>query len=96
MAKKKISIFDVKKGEDEEFAMERGIEDEPEEHEGTHEEEKIKFVKGEKEMDVYSEEGREEGLEEDEIEVWEEGFAEGAESKSPLRKPKKKKNYDNF
>lgn len=36
---------------------------------------------GEKEEEVYSEEGREKLIEGDEIENWEEGFMEGAEGK---------------
>ncbi len=85
MKKKKI------KDEEDELAKESGLEDEEEEHEGSHEDEKLKIRKGEKEDNVYSEEGREEELEEDEIDDWEEGFAEGSESKSNLRKEKKKK-----
>lgn len=54
--------------------------DEPEEHEGRHEEEELKMHRGIKTADVYTKEGREE-LAEDEGELapWEEGFAEGAE-----------------
>lgn len=40
-----------------------------------------KIAKGKKEEDVYSEEGREELLEDDEIEPFEEGFMEGAEGR---------------
>lgn len=76
---------------DEEYAKESGLEDEEEEHAGSHDDEKVKIEEGTKEENVYSEEGREEERESDEIDDWEEGFAEGAESKSPLRKIKKKK-----
>jgi len=90
--KKKKSIWDTKYVEDsDEYARERGIEDEEEEHEGSHEDAKLEIEEGLKEENIYSEEGREEELEEDELEPWEEGYAEGAESKSPLRKEKKKK-----
>lgn len=41
---------------------------------------------GEKESDVYTDEGREELIEEDEIENWEEGFMEGALGGEQLRK----------
>ncbi|MBW3022544.1 hypothetical protein KY308_00380 [Candidatus Woesearchaeota archaeon] len=90
--KKKKSIWDTKyKTEDEEYAEESGMEDEPEEHEGTHEDERVKVRIGKKEEDVYSEEGREEEIDNDELETWEEGYVEGAETKTPLRKVKKKK-----
>ena len=66
LAKQKISA------EKEEFL-------EPEEHELSHDEQKLKLNTGEKEIDIYTEEGRDE-LEEDEeaIAPWEEAFAEGA------------------
>ncbi len=41
---------------------------------------------GEKDEDVYSEEGREQLEEDDEIENWEEGFMEGAEGAGQLGK----------
>jgi len=85
MKKKKAPV------EEDEIAKESGMEDEEEEHSGTHEDEKLKIEEGTKEDNVYSEEGREEEVEEDEIKPWEAGYAEGAESKSPLRKEKKKK-----
>ncbi len=75
--------------EEEEFLPESGMEDEPEEHDGSHEDAKRDIEKGEKAENIYSEEGRELELEEDAIDDWEQGFAEGAESKSPLRKKKK-------
>lgn len=55
---------------------------EDEEHESTHEEQELKIKIGEKDADIYTEEGREE-LEEDEGEIapWEEAFAEGATGK---------------
>ncbi len=85
MKKKKVPV------EEEEFAKESGLEDEEEEHEGSHDDAKLDIAEGKKEENVYSEEGREEEVDEDEIDPWEEGYAEGAESKSPLRKEKKKK-----
>ncbi len=78
MAKKKGSIFEKEKapelvGEPEEFL-------ESEEHAGTHEDAEIKIHIGDKEADVYTEEGREElTVDGDEIAPWEEGFIEGAE-----------------
>ena len=90
--KKGKTIWDTKyKTEDEEYARESGMEDEPEEHKGTHEDAKVSIRKGEKEADVYSEEGREELVEQGELEEWEEGYVEGAESKTPLRKVRKEK-----
>lgn len=55
---------------------------EDEEHEGSHEAEELKIHTGEKDADVYTEEGREE-LEEDEegISPWEEAFMKGAAGK---------------
>jgi len=47
----------------------------------THDEEREKISQGKKEGDVYSEEGREELSDGDEIAAWEEGFAEGAAGK---------------
>jgi len=77
---KKGSIFEESRetevsGEPEEFL-------EPEEHTETHEEAEIKVHVGEKEADVYTEEGREH-LTEDEGEIapWEEGFSKGAAGK---------------
>lgn len=90
--KKKKSIWDIDyKAEDEEYAKESGMEDEPEEHEGSHDDAKKSIDIGLEEEDVYSEEGRESEVDNDEVEPWEEGFSEGAESKSPLRKTKKKR-----
>jgi hypothetical protein len=79
MPKKKGSIFDQPKGE-EEFIDEPEEFLEGEEHPETPEDFTVKMQVGDKEADVYTEEGREE-LEEDEGEIapWEEGFAEGAE-----------------
>ena len=80
MSKKKGTIFEKDdkseiKGEPEEFL-------EPEEHEGTHEEAEIKIHIGDKEADVYTEEGREHlTVDEGEIAPWEEGFSQGAEGR---------------
>ena len=54
---------------------------EPEEHEESADAVEQKMHIGEKEVDVYSEEGREELVEGDEISEKEEGFSEGAEGK---------------
>jgi hypothetical protein len=54
---------------------------EPEEHEESADEVEQKMHAGEKGVDVYSEEGREELVEGDEISEREEGFSEGAEGK---------------
>ena len=52
---------------------------EQEEQPGSHEDHELKIHIGEKEADVYTEEGREELTEDDdEMAPWEEGFAEGA------------------
>ena len=80
MPKKKGSIFDQPKGEKEEFVDEPDEVLEPEEHKESHAETEIKIHIGDKEADIYTEEGREE-LEEDEGEIapWEEAFSEGAQ-----------------
>lgn len=52
---------------------------EGDEHSGTHAEHRLKVRVGEKEEDVYTEEGREEMVSTDEIEPWEEGFSKGAQ-----------------
>jgi len=80
MPKKKGSIFDQPKGEKEEFIDEPNEFLEDKEHPGTAEDFTTKLQVGDKETDIYTEEGREE-LEEDEGEIapWEEGFAKGAE-----------------
>ena len=76
MPKKKGSIFDQPKGEKEEFIDEPNEFLEDKEHPGTAEDFTTKLQVGDKETDIYTEEGREE-LEEDEGEIapWEEGFA---------------------
>ena len=50
------------------------------------EERELKIKQGEKEKDVYTEEGREALEEDDEIEPWEEGFAKGASGAGQLGK----------
>ena len=78
MPKKKGSIFEKEKKSEFSDEPEEFIEDE--EHAGSHEDMEIKIHVGEKEADVYTEEGREElAVDEGEISPWEEGFAEGAE-----------------
>lgn len=57
--------------EETEFVSAQSNENEsPEEH-------TVKITLGEEEEDVYTSEGRKELQEDDEIEVWEEGFSEG-------------------
>lgn len=58
--------------------------DEPEEHEETPDELKEEMDIGEKEEDVYTEEGREQLVEDDELEPWEAGYAEGAKGDETL------------
>jgi hypothetical protein len=77
MPKKKGSIFE--KDKDSEFVDEPEEFLEDEEHAGSHEDVEVKIHVGEKEADVYTEEGREElAVDEGEIAPWEEGFSEGA------------------
>jgi len=57
-----------------------------EEDEEPAEEKVAKIRTGEKDKDVYSEEGLEELEEDDEVEAWEEGFAEGAKEDGQLSK----------
>ena len=52
----------------------------------TSDEKKVKMKVGEEEEDIYSEEGREAEVEEDEIEPWEEGFMAGASGAGQLGK----------
>ena len=59
---------------------------ESEEHEGPHEELELDMHTGERETDVYTEEGREELMEDDAITPQEEGFSEGAEGKGSMAK----------
>ncbi len=76
---------DDKFEDEEEFAEDEEPEFlEPEEHEESHAEHSMKLQVGDEEEDVYTEEGREELLEDDEIEPWEEGFSEGAEERGEL------------
>lgn len=77
--KKKESIFErPKRSEDEEEIVEEpeGFK-EHEEHDETSDERETKMHVGGAEVDMYTEEGREELMEDDEITEWEEGFAEG-------------------
>ncbi len=62
-------------------AKEQGIlkEESPEEKE-------LAMELGEKDEDVYTAEGREELVEDDEVDSWEEGFMEGAEGRGKLAK----------
>ncbi len=54
--------------------------------EETSEEKELDMELGEKDEDVYTEEGREELIEDDEVDAWEEGFMEGAEGRGELAK----------
>lgn len=77
MPKKKESIFEKprKAPEEDEVVGEPGqFRDEPEEHESDVE---AKMRAGDAAVNVYTEEGREELMEDDEIAEWEEGFAQG-------------------
>lgn len=63
----------------------------PEEEQGilkeeTADEKKLKMKLGEEDEDIYSAEGQEEEVEEDEIEPWEEGFMQGASGAGQLGK----------
>ncbi|MBI2564395.1 hypothetical protein HYV79_00190 [Candidatus Woesearchaeota archaeon] len=58
----------------------------PEEHEESKEEFKQKIETGERDEDVYTEEGREQLLEDDDIADWEQGFSEGSEETGELTK----------
>jgi len=76
--KKKGSIFEGRI-EDEGYAPEKEEFKEPEEHDEPHEELEMELHTGERNVDVYSEEGRQELIEDEgEIQPWEEGFAKGA------------------
>lgn len=57
-----------------------------EHHEDTSEEIKEEMAVGEKDEDLDTEEGREQQVEEDEVEPWEAGFAEGASDEGQLAK----------
>lgn len=73
------------RGNDEELeSSEDDYQDEPEEHEESSEELEDEMELGEKEEDVYTEEGREKLVEDDEIDTWEAGFAEGVKGKETL------------
>jgi len=80
----KGGIFE--KDKDSEFKDEPEEFSEPGEYEGTRDDQMQKLDSGEKEVDVYSDEGREELVESGEIQSWEEGFAEGAEGKGHMGK----------
>ncbi|MEM3153965.1 MAG: hypothetical protein QW165_00150 [Candidatus Woesearchaeota archaeon] len=77
MPKKKGSIFE--KDKESEFEDEPNEFLEGDEHPETPDDFTVKMQVGEKEADIYTEEGREELEDEGEIAPWEEGFAEGAE-----------------
>jgi len=79
MEKKKESVFEKRKTDDEEISDEPMGFKEGDEHDETPEEVKVKMHVGGKEVDTYTEEGREELLEDDEVSAGEEGFAEGEE-----------------
>ncbi len=89
MAKKK-SIFEgsYKK---EEVDASGHVHDEPEEHEESSEKFKEEMTSGEEDEDVYTEEGREELEEDDEISPSEEGFMRGAEGRGHNPRNKKRR-----
>ncbi len=60
------------------------FEDDPEEHAEDEDEFVTKMRTGKKEEDVYTEEGREELVDDDEIEPWEEGYVEGVKGNETL------------
>ena len=59
------------------------------EHADEHSEHTTKINAGQQEADVYTEEGREELLESEELQPWEEGFAKGAAPDKHTGKKKK-------
>lgn len=73
MAKKKVKFEDDEEISDQREYFLRGEDEEASDEKREH------MREGKDEIDVYSKEGREELIEENEIEDWEEGFAEGAE-----------------
>ena len=80
MAEEKPSIHDEPKKAPEEDKISESPEqflDEPEEHPEPPEKVEHSMKVGEKSVDVYTEEGREELVESGEIKAWEEGFSEG-------------------
>lgn len=77
MPKNKQSPFEKRKTDDEEISDDKDTEGD--EHDETPEEVKVKMHIGGKEVDTYTEEGREELMEDDEVSPAEEGFAEGEE-----------------
>ena len=81
MAKKeKGTIFDEPKTDPEEVEVKDGFLP-PEEHEESSEEFEEEMDTGKRDKDVYTEEGREALVEDDEVEAWEEAWSEGAEGK---------------
>lgn len=75
MPKKKVPPIIAEEalmGESDEFLDE-------DEHQGTHAEHSTKIQAGEQDADIYTEEGREDLEDSDELAPWEEGFSEGAE-----------------
>ena len=80
--KKKGTIFDEPKAgpDEEEVGVKNGFLP-PEEHEESSEKFEDEMNAGERDTDVYTEEGREELVEDDEVEAWEEEWSEGAEGK---------------
>lgn len=79
MAEKKSIHDEPKKAPEDEEISESPEQflDEPEEHAESPEKVAHSMKVGDKEVDVYTEEGREELIEEGEIADWEEGFSEG-------------------
>ncbi len=74
----------MKRDDEEDESKKDSFEDEPEEHEESSDELELEMETGEKEEDVYSEEGREKLVEDDEIDSWEAGFSEGEEGEDAV------------
>jgi hypothetical protein len=77
MPKNKESVFEKRKTDDGDISEEKDTEGD--EHDETPEEVESDMSTGKKDADTYTEEGREELLEDDEVSPAEEGFAEGEE-----------------
>lgn len=77
--KKKGNIFEGDLRQDGVIPEENQFLDEPEEHAELPEEVTTEMSVGEKNVNVYTEEGREELLDEGELAYWEEGFSAGTD-----------------
>ena len=70
--------------EDEVISKRDDFIDEPEEHSESEDNFKANLRKGKREGDVYTKEGREDLVENDELEPWEEGYIEGTKGNEGL------------